>query len=1169
MNANNKSTSVGFCWSTVETDLIFCTPTSATPATVTGTSSTAATHPVTGLTPGTTYFFVVVTTNGDVTVVGSTLSFTTSLGTAQTISFTQPADMFVGEADKGLTYSSSSSLPVTVVSDTLSVCTVTASKVRAVAAGTCSLTATQAGDATFQPAAPLTRTFTVSDSPVATTGPATAITRTSATLNGSVDSRNAGTTVTFCYDTQSNLGTKCTSAPATPGTVTGLGSTVVSTALTGLSGGTTYWFRVTGVNSNGTTSGSTLSFTTTPKLTQTITFPSPTPMAITTDQTLGATSDSGLTVTYTPTDSKICTVSGTTVHAVAVGTCTLTADQSGDGSYLVAAPVSESFTVYAAPATPAAVTGVAGDGQVTVTWTAPVDNGSAIVEFEVVSTPDSATCTGTGTDTSCVVTGLTNGTKYSFQVRARNAAGWSALSAKSGTYTPFGPPKKPGTPVASAGDTAATVSWAYDGTHKNGSAITSFVVTSHPGSITCVQTTFKNSGTEDCAFALGQLTNGTAYTFTVHATTADPGVSSPESDASNAVTPSGLPDQPAQPTVQVGDTQIVVDWTAADGNGTPITAYTVRASADATDCTVDMTLVPAPALTCTMTGLKNGKSYTFSVRSTNKNGNSAWSPASVGVRPSKPPQPPTGVTAAAGDTRATVTWVAPLDDGGNPLLSFTATSSPDGRTCTAVAPALSCTVPGLTNGTAYTFTVTAANITGDGAASTASNTVTPFGVPLTPAAPTAIAGDQSATVSWTAPGANGRPITGYVVTATPGGRLCSVDVTLVPTPGLTCVVTGLVNGTSYTFTVVATNLAGDSAASPASSPVVPSVVPDAPTAVTATSGDRTATVTWTAPASDGGRPITRYTVTSSPGARTCTVTTTPLATSCTFTSGDLTNGTAYTFTVVATNVTGDGAASSASATVTPSGLPGTPLIVSAKPGDTTVSLTWTAPDDNGSPITRYHVTASPGSHSWWVPAAAPGATVPLSARTKSAAAAAAATSPVSQLLTGLTNGTDYVVVVTALNANGSSLAGDSASTVVTPFGAPSAPTHITVVVGDGSATVTWTAPTDDGGRPITKYVVTASPGGRTCTATAPASSCTVTGLTNGVTYRFTVTAYNSGGEYTASAVSASPSVVPSAAHGSTSAPTGAGDVVRQVALALLFLGFGAVLLIGARRRRVA
>ena len=89
-----------------------------------------------------------------------------------------------------------------------------------------------------------------------------------------------------------------------------------------------------------------------------------------------------------------------------------------------------------------------------------------------------------------------------------------------------------------------------------------------------------------------------------------------------------------------------------------------------------------------------------------------------------------------------------------------------------------------------------------------------------------VAGDGQVTVSWTAPASDGRsPITGYTVTASPGGASCTVDA---PAPATSCVVSGLTNGTAYTFTVVATNGVGDSQPSAASAAVTP-VAPPATT----------------------------------------------------------------------------------------------------------------------------------------------------------------------------------------------------------------------------------------------------------------------------------------------------------------------------------------------------
>lgn len=153
-----------------------------------------------------------------------------------------------------------------------------------------------------------------------------------------------------------------------------------------------------------------------------------------------------------------------------------------------------------------------------------------------------------------------------------------------------------------------------------------------------------------------------------------------------------------------------------------------------------------------------------------------------------------------------------------------------------------------------------------------------------------------------------------------GGSSAIIDYTAISTPGSftatgsgsPLVVTGLANGTAYTFTVHARNTQGNSSESVASAAVTPATVPGAPTGVTAAAGNASAVVTFSAPASTGGDAITGYTVTASTGP-TGTGAGSPITVS------GLTNGVAVTFTVTATNTVGTGAASSAS---TPAVYPG-------------------------------------------------------------------------------------------------------------------------------------------------------------------------------------------------------------------------------------------------------
>lgn len=222
-------------------------------------------------------------------------------------------------------------------------------------------------------------------------------------------------------------------------------------------------------------------------------------------------------------------------------------------------------------------------------------------------------------------------------------------------------------------------------------------------------------------------------------------------------------------------------------------------------------------------------------------------------------------------------------------------------------------------------------------------------LPCAPSGATALStGPGTAAVSWTNPN-SGPGWDDLVVEATPGGATCTT-----PT-GTTCIVTGLENGTGYTFTVKAVNSAGSSPLSNTTESVTPQGAPGPPIAVVAVAGQEQATVSWMAPASNEGSAIVGYTVTASPGGRTCTTT---AATTCTVTG--LTAGTAYTFTVTARNGVGVSAASTASGAVVPTAPPPAPVAPTATPPASPAAAT-TVPPLRSSMTVRRGVASTTGT----------------------------------------------------------------------------------------------------------------------------------------------------------------------------------------------------------------
>ncbi|MCU7975326.1 tandem-95 repeat protein [Shewanella sp. SW36] len=614
-----------------------------------------------------------------------------------------------------------------------------------------------------------------------------------------------------------------------PGNITagGNGFTTSPIVVTGLTNGTAYTFTVKATNGVGDSVASVASNEATPKGNQTITFPNPGAQNFGTTPTLTATADSAtgtdnLTVTFSSSTTGVCTItSGGALTFVTAGSCTIDADQAGDSATNAATTATETFTVNAiVPGAPTIGSATAGDTQATVTFSAPVSTGGApILAGGYTVTANPGNFTGTGASSPITVTGLTNGVAYTFTVTATNSAGTGAASAASNSIIPASP---------------QTITFANPGTRNFGTSPTLTASSSAGGGYVV---TFTSSTTSVCT-----ITSGGVLTF--------------------------------------------------------ITTGTCTVNADQAG---DLSFLAAPQV-----------SQSFSV-----------SPVVPGA--------PTIGTAIAGDTQASVAFVAPVNIGGSAITGYIVTVNP-----ADVVPVHGGSSPivvtGLTNGQAYTFTVTADNVAGTGPASGASNSITPAAIQ---------------TITFANPGAQNFGTT-PTLTATADSGL---------TPVFTSFTTGvctITSGGALTFVTAGSctinaDQAGNSSYLPATQVsrtfAVNAVVAGAPTIGAAIAGDSQAVVSFTAPIFNGGSSITAYTVTSSPGGFTGSGAGSPI------TVTGLSNGTAYTFSVTAANTVGSGNASSASNSVTPNGAPtisGSPILIVNQ--DASYQFTPTASDSVGDTL---------------------------------------------------------------------------------------------------------------------------------------------------------------------------------------------------------------------------
>ena len=485
-------------------------------------------------------------------------------------------------------------------------------------------------------------------------------------------------------------------------------------------------------------------------------------------------------------------------------------------------PLSTASAQPSPPAAPTITAAIAGDGNVTLTWTAGADNGSTVLRWEYQQTTPATNLwipiPGSNRNTNRhTITGLDNGTAYAFSVRAVNGAGNGAAGDMSAlTPATATPSTTPGAPVGlrtTAGNSQITLNWTAavttggvaGGQNDGFSAITSYEIRQKTGDTDYAPwAVIIGSDATTATHTVTGLTNGVAYQFEIRAVNAN---GKGAASATRSVTIATTPGRPRSLTAVPGNGQVALSWTASSDGGSPIVSWQFRLESAADGGTIgafDDAWVTIPGSNAdtssyTVVSLDNDMIYSFQVRAVNSEGPGTAATSAV-VNPGMPPGKPTGLSASASANSVTLTWTPPLDngaldDGGSPIIRYeyaqktgagdygewTAVPADDlhetGTTTDATAAtqtgAVDFTVRGLTAGTAYQFRVRAVNATGPGEAVSMSSPVYPGTTPLAPAnlnarpVYNAASGSASITLSWASGGDGGSPITKWeYVTAT-------------------------------------------------------------------------------------------------------------------------------------------------------------------------------------------------------------------------------------------------------------------------------------------------------------------------------------------------------------------------------------------------------------------
>ncbi len=777
--------------------------------------------------------------------------------------------------------------------------------------------------------------------------------------------------------------------------------------------------------------------------------------------------------------------------------------------------------------------------QINLFWSAPNDGQSSItgykIEYRVGSGSYSVLVSNTASaSTTYSHTGLTTDQTYTYHVYAINSIGTSASSSEaSATPTSTSSGANPGAPTdltaVPASPTQVNLSWVTP-SNNGGYPITGYRIEYRVGS-SSYTTLVSSTGSASTTYSHTGLTTGQVYIYRVFTITSFGTSTQPSSEAVAQPQSSSALTVPGAPTgftaAPVSPTQVNLSWTAPSNNGgAAITGYKIEAKSGSGSYSVLVSNTASASTTYSHTGLVTGTVYTYKVSAINSVGTGSAS-SEVSATPTSSssatvPGVPISLTATSiSSTQNNLSWTAPSNNGGYQVTGYkieyrVGSGSYSVLVSNTASTATTYSHMGLSAGQTYVYRVSAINSIGTGSASAESSTTpSSSSIPGTPTSLTATtASPTQVNLSWSPPTNNGgSAITGYKIEAKKGSGSYETLVANTQSTATSFIHTGLTKGTVYYYRVSAINSAGTGPSSDASATPKETTAP----ALTATAVSPTSiTLSWVPPSQTYQQKITGYKIEekiASDAYQTISENTGSTAT--TYSITGLTTGKAHTyvvsayFTLGASPISNEASATPLTTSTPPQSQsnvnpPGAPTgLVATSASQTQINLSWSSPSNTGgSVITGYKIEVKKNT----------GQFETLTSSTQN--------STTKYSHAGLTTGATYVYRIYAINSVGISSSSSEASAIPSAILAhpPSAPTLTVTHNVSNQANLLWSAPSNDGGAPVTGYKIEYKIGSgsyMTLINKATGTSYSHTGLLAN-TYSYRVYAINSAGMSTQS-----------------------------------------------------